>query len=87
MNFRKYRTRPFIIEAIEVNLTTLDSIGKIPGCNVVASPMGDGIRVHVETPATHDTAHPGDYITLDSLGHPKVIAAQEFNQSYEPVPP
>ena len=84
MSFRKYRTRPATIQALEVNLTTLDIIRKVPGCNIVASPMGDGVRVHIDTPGGTETAHPGDYITLDDLGNPRVVPAQEFNQTYEP---
>ena len=85
MNFRKYRRRTLPVDAVEVNLTNLQAIGRIPGCSVAASPMGYGVRVHVETEEGEKVAHPGDLITLDAGGNLEVMTPEDFREAYEPL--
>ena len=85
MSFRKYRRRTPPVDAVEVNLTNLQAIGRIPGCSVSASPMGDGVRVHVETEEGEKVAHPGDLITLDTKGNLEVMTPEDFREAYEPL--
>ena len=85
MTFRKYRRRTPLVEVVEVSITTLEAIRRIPGCSVVSSPMGDGVRVYVSTPRGDDIAGPGDHIIIDPRGTLEVAPMGEFDRLYEPA--
>ena len=84
MTLRKYRRRSPTVSAVEVSLQALREIERIPGCTVAASPMGDGVRVHVETHQGMRVAEPGDFITVDQHGSLKTMGPEEFHRMYEP---
>ena len=84
MTLRKYRRRPPTVSAVEVSLPALREIERIPGCTVITSPMGDGVRVHVETHQGMRVAEPGDFITVDQHGSLKTMGPEEFHRMYEP---
>ena len=85
MTFRRYRRRTPLVEAVEVGITTLEAIRRIPGCSIVASPMGNGVRVYVRTTTGDEIAGPGDHIIIDPKGTLEVVAMVEFDQIYEPA--
>ena len=66
---RQYRRRSPTVQALEVTLTNLGRIRQLPGCSIVASPMGDGTRVYVQTTGGDQVAEAGDFITTDPQGN------------------